>query len=561
MPQQSSSALRVVILFLAVCTATRGLDQNQAAGDAKSNSAAPPASQLPKFSSRTDLVMVPVIVHDRNGAHVQGLGKDDFIVEENGAVQKTAVFEEITTAGDTRMKRASAPGVYANTLQASSIVAPRINIVVLDAINTAFTDQAYARRHLIDFLQKSAERHEMTSLLSLTRDGLKVVHDFTADSGVLIAALRKVRGSIDMMSGENTDALITGADAAAVTSEAGDIQSFLEASSARMMQQFAIQNTIDGFTAIAESFRGLPGRKALIWVTGSFPFQMTSPNDPPSARDFNQELWRAFQLLNDANIAVYPIDARGLVVALPEASTRLGSTNIRTLAPARLSNQAATIETMQSFAVATGGKAYFNSNDLEKAFEHASDDSSSYYLLGYYRQPGDNKPGWRRLKVKVTKPGLSVRTRSGYFVNAQDKEPPSGPSEEVKIALRAPMDFTGIPLAVRWEPPGPDNAGKRPVRFDLSIAHEGLVMDANDQNHMRFEIIAVARRASGESAATFSKTVDAHPSAQTLAKIDQGGVTYRDQMQLPPGEYSVRFVIRDLLGGRVGSVLAPLKIE
>lgn len=582
MQQQPSGFIFRAVIVLAVLFSAIGwtLDQQQTPGDAKNGQAAPQAmakptpaqSQVPTFTSSTDLVLVPVIVHDHSGAHVNGLNKDDFMVEENGKPQKISIFEEVTTAGDARVKRASiAPGVFTNTLQSSSRMTPRLNIVVLDTINTGFGDQAYAKQQLVRFLEKSVERHEMTALLTLNRGGLKVVHDFTTDPTVLMAALKKVRGTTEAMAGENTDALITGADTAAVAAEADDIQSFLEARSARVAQQFAIQGTIDGFNEIADAFHGLPGRKALIWVTGSFPFQMPSPNDPPSARDFNDDLARAYQKLNDANVAVYPIDARGLVVALPDASTRAPANprNMAQLSRARL-DHTATLQTMQSFAEATGGRAFYNTNDLEKAFEHASDDSSSYYLLGYYRSPEDNKPGWRKLKVRINKGGLNLRTRTGYFVNAKSSQPAGGPDEDVRIALRAPMDFTGLPLAVRWEDPskpegkpftGAIEPGKKQAVFDIMIGHGGLFFDAADNNHMNFEVVAIARSATGENAGSFSQSIDAHPKPETLAKLQQGGLTYRNQIQVPPGEYSVRFVVRDTLGNRVGSVLAPLKVE
>jgi hypothetical protein len=221
---------------------------------------------------------------------------------------------------------------------------------------------------------------------------------------------------------------------------------------------------------------------------------------------------------------------------------------------------------MNSFADATGGRAFYNTNDLEKAFERASDDSSSYYLLGYYRGPDDTKPGWRKLKVKVNRSGLSLRTRSGYFVTAKSAQLPAGGDNDVKVALRAPMDFTGIPLAVRWETPDPTKPaqveqGKKQAIFNVMIARNGLFIDPADNNHMQFELVAVARTATGETAANFAQTIDAHPKPETLQKLDQGGLTYRNQLQLAPGEYSVRFVVRDMLGNRVGSVLAPLKVE
>jgi hypothetical protein len=359
----------------------------------------------------------------------------------------------------------------------------------------------------------------------------------------------------------------------------------MEAQMARFQQQFAIQYTIDGFESIARAFGGIPGRKSLIWVTGSFPFLLDKPGDPPSSRSFQPELSRAFELLNDASISVYPIDARGLVVALPDASTRMriNARNPGQMTRARLDSHTDTITTMQSFAEMTGGRAFYNTNDLERAFQRAADDSSSYYLLGYYRNVSDDKPGWRKLHLKVKRGGTNVRARSGYFVYAKNKGP--APHSDMQQAVQSPLDFTGVPIAVRWEAdqqasngangggPSADSSVngstasaassnvKKKVRFELEVERNGIDVDNSDQNHMSFEVLAVARKPTGETAAQTSQTVDGHLKPETVAKIQASGITYRNQLEVEPGEYSVRFVVRDIISGRIGTVSAPLEVK
>src|SRR5438067_8121800 len=344
----------------------------------------------------------------------------------------------------------------------------------------------------------------------------------------------------------------------------------------RMQQQFAIQYTIDGFEDIARAFGGIPGRKSLIWVTGSFPFLLDKPGDPPSSRSFQPELSHAFQLMNDANISIYPIDARGLVVALPDASTR--ARNPMQLTRGRLDAHADTITTMQSFAEMTGGRAFYNTNDLERAFRRAADDSSSYYLLGYYRNASDDKPGWRKLHVKVKRDSTNVRARSGYFVYAKNKGP--APPSDMQQAVRSPLDFTGVPIAVRWAADqqsstgarggGPSvngasgsvtSSGKKKVAFELAVDRNGVQVDNNDQNHVSFEVLALARKPTGETAAQTSQTVDGHLKPETVTKIQTSGITYRNQLEVEPGDYTVRFVVRDNRSGRIGTVSAPLEVK
>jgi hypothetical protein len=85
-------------------------------------------------------------------------------------------------------------------------------------------------------------------------------------------------------------------------------------------------------------------------------------------------------------------------------------------------------------------------------------------------------------------------------------------------------------------------------------------VDESDQNHMVVDIAAVARSANGDVAAEFSQRIETHLKPDGLEQIQQHGMTYRNGLQLPPGEYTVRFVVRDSLGNRIGSVAAPIKV-
>src|SRR5205085_7533676 len=162
----------VALLALLPLGAARSFDGPGPSADAQNNPASaqpsgqPPAPRAQTFKSRTELVLVPVVVHDRHDAHIPGLSKNDFIVQENGADQKITVFEEVRTSG-TPVHRASLPGVFTNALPragtqaANESTTPRLNIIVLDTINTPFLDQNRARQDLIKFLAKSVEHGEL----------------------------------------------------------------------------------------------------------------------------------------------------------------------------------------------------------------------------------------------------------------------------------------------------------------------------------------------------------------------------------------------------------------
>jgi VWFA-related protein len=125
------------------------------------------------------------------------------------------------------------------------------------------------------------------------------------------------------------------------------------------------------------------------------------------------------QSLNDAEVAVYPVDVRGLLNYSPTADVSYSPRNIsgtafaRSLA-ARSWLQNSKIDTLRDFAEM---RAFYNSNDLVGGFKRAADDSSSYYLIGYYLDTKNDKPGWRQLKVKVHTPHTEVRARNGFFLS------------------------------------------------------------------------------------------------------------------------------------------------
>src|SRR5690349_14399119 len=131
-------------------------------------------AETPTLKTGAELVLVPALVRDKHGAPVKGLHKEDFEVQENGEAQKIAVFDEVTTSTAAPLKRATiAPGVFSNLVEGGESQTPRVNIIVLDTINTDFADQAWSRQQLIQFLARNIDQHETTALFVLTRGGFK----------------------------------------------------------------------------------------------------------------------------------------------------------------------------------------------------------------------------------------------------------------------------------------------------------------------------------------------------------------------------------------------------
>ena len=531
-----------------------------------------------KFTSRAELVLIPTLVTDKSGAHITGLKKEDFTLLENGAEQKIATFEEITSDPH-YWPRPANPNEFSNS-PAGGSSARRITLIVLDFINTPFMDQANARKELLKYLTQSVDRREPTGLYTLTRGGVRVIHDFTSDPRVLVAALHRVKGDplqtvdsqedVEAVTGSASPDGSAGVDPGAVQSEADKLQTMMEDQELNFQsfeQRLAITYTLEGMQQMAQALSGFPGRKSIIWAGGGFPFSVSDNTMQlaPAGRDTLTDVMplyeHTWQLLNDAQIALYPLDVKGLqVVTTPSASVRNPGRNYARNMSWR---QTDTQSTFQTFAAMTGGRAYYNSNNLAKGFRAAVADSAQYYMLGYYLNQSNTKPGWRKLAVKVKREHVEVRARSGFFVTKATVDPGTNSNSDILSALRSPLDYTSLALVARWDntTAGKD-PGKKHILYQLRVTADSELIDNSDNNHIALEFVALVKTPEGKPVdKPVGQTINAHLNAEQLSSMLQKGAAYTGALDLAPGEYSVRFVVRDNLSGRVGSVSAPLKVQ
>jgi VWFA-related protein len=551
-----------------------------------------------KFTACTELVLIPTLVTDKSGTHISGLKKEDFAVHENGSEKTIAIFEEITS--DPHMSRPRNPNKFTNSLAGGST--RRITLIVLDFVNTPFTDQAFLRNELLKYLFQSLDRREPTGLFTLDRGGIHVIHDFASDPGVLIAALHKVRGDasqlvdtpedMEMMTGsaspEGSAGDIgtsdgsgggrpgsTAAFANQMQQEASHMQTMIEDAALNfqsLQQRMAITYTLEGMQQVAQALVGFPGRKSLIWAGGGFPFSVSdttmqlAPPGRDSLTDVQPLYERTWQLLNDAQIALYPVDVKGLQSNTPGASIGMPSQpNRRPGGFARRASwqQTETYSTFETFAAATGGRAYDNTNDLVKGFRDAVQDSAQYYMLGYYLDQSNTKPGWRKLAVKVKRDHANVRTRNGFFVARTTADSGASRDSDIASALQSPLDYTALALNGHWDTvEASQERGKKRVSYVVDLAPDPVLIDANDKSHIALELVASATTPTGlQASRSVDKKIDLYPTPEVVAKIREKGIGCRGVLDLAPGEYTVRIVVRDDRSGRIGSVAAPLKVE
>jgi VWFA-related protein len=523
------------------------------------------------FRSRSVLVQVPAVVTDKSGAHLHNLTKADFKVLENGKEQKISEFEEITTSGLRLQQTATPPNTFTNRL-AEGDQRFSVTVIALDTINTPFLDQSYGRRQVLKYLANTLDSGRTFGLVVIGSKGVKVLGGLNTDPAALIAALKSASGEVSAMETFGAEGRAVGATESDVSELAGPIPMGGADPSVRMrrfiatadalesgyQQPRAIEDTMKAMLAIALSLEGIPGRKSLIWATGSFPFTLDSPASVPGG-NLSMLYERTLEALNDAQVSVYPIDVKGLVSTSDAAySGEYKDTYVSDGGATRNWLQNSSVESLQNFADMTGGKAYYNSNDLASSFRRAADDASSYYLLGYYVDNRSTKPGWRKLQVQVARKDAEVHARTGFLVTNATIDPQLTHKADVDFALSSPFDSTGLEVTVQWQ--GMAASGdKKKVGFALRLPATGVIDEA-DKNRFDVDFIAQATR-NGAPAANAGQSIKGMVPPASLAKIKAEGIFYNNALELPAGSYQVRFVVRDNLSGRIGSVSAPLTVN
>lgn len=280
-------------------------------------------SDSPPIKSRTDLVLVPVVVRDKEGRHISGLHAQDFIIEENGKQQSIASLDEIAPVESipgppTELKSDIQRGV-AFTNQFSDPSQPRrLTIFAMDLVNAPFVDTEAGRKAILAFVESHMSSKRSMGLVAIQPGRVRLLHDFTTSPGVLKTALQKVSSLSPRQPSaeEQTQALRL----AYIESER--ITRFINEQRREAYETFAgsitaIQNqniasTLESLRLIARWVAGVPGRKELIWMTGDIPF--VTGGRRMALGKLDQENYDAtMRALADANVAVYPVDVRGAI--------------------------------------------------------------------------------------------------------------------------------------------------------------------------------------------------------------------------------------------------------
>lgn len=546
-------------------------------GVAAQQAAPPEALPAPVLRVTTRLVLVDVGVTDKKKQPVTDLTLKDFSLQENGKPQRIAFFALEPPARRAPEQEEGVeppplpPHVYTNRPEYRTPPG-RVTLVLLDALNTSVRDQAAARAQLLRYLAGQLQPGRRTAILALT-NRLLLLQDFTADPQLLLAALEKYepQKSAPRARAEKIDRVIDPIYLSPSPEILANIERF-QAEQVASAMDTRVRITLAALQRIARATAGYPGRKSLVWVSAAFPITFAPEGIGNSPRSYADAMRRTTNMLADARIALYVVDARGLVGTLiGDASNPLRNPvgNVRTRrelheALTRYSTQIeAPQQAMNHLAADTGGRAFYNRNDIDKAVALSVEDGSTYYTLAYYPENKDWDGKFRRIQVKVARRGLRLRHRRGYY--ATDPTPPKEEAktrqEKLLAALNDPLPATAITFRAQVPPPAPADPAQVVVQFKVdprTVAFEE-VEDGRQRCSLDFLVAAVSPE--GQVVAVAHQTLEARLGPETYAGVQQAGLPFRLALTLGPGRYRLRLAVRDNRTSWLGTLEVPLVVK
>ena len=501
-----------------------------------------PGQEPQTFRAGARLVRVSVVVHDNRGRPVHGLTPADFQIFEDGREQTVSLF--LVEDSAIRATTAGRPDTYSNRIDGPG--ATGVTLILFDRLNTRYEHQLQARAHVIKYLEQ-VRPDDRVGLYVLDGDALRVLHGFTRDAASLLDALQRARA-------RESGALAGSEETAVAPPSTGDaaedaeLEAWLQETE-RRVRGFFMQRRIDAtagaLETLATHLAGVRGRKNIIWISSSFPLRY---HDGISMQNAGPDVLRATRALNHADISIYPVDARGLVGAFatsPSARQQQFTTLGTVMGP---------VETSQVVAERTGGRAFFNTNDLGSAIRRAVEDTSLTYVLGYYPGEANWDGRFRDITVKVRRRGVDVRHRKGYFaIPAAAPAPAADRAAAMFDALSAPLDASAIGLTARVSP-----ASGGGVTLTIRVDPDGIRLEGEGDRWEGRVAIAIAQGLpDGRLFDSLNTVVPLRFDAATRERLLDEGLSLTRTIDIRLDAHQIRIAVMDPPTGRIGTVTIP----
>jgi len=514
---------------------------------------APPAAQA--IRATTELVLVNVVARDKKGNLVRDLKREDFTVLEDGQKQQVSSFDfenidELALAGQTTptttgTENAAAAAAPALTPQATIDARDRRLILLFFDFSAMEVDQ-------IDRAVDSAKKYvnakmqpaDLIAIVSLSTN-MRLDQDFTDDKKKVLSVLSAYNSD----SGQGFD------NGAAGSSEGAAESSGAFTADDTDYNTFSADRKLLALQSIIQTVGKLPQKKSLIYFSNGI---------SQSGVDNQSALRAATAAAVKANVAIYPLDVRGLQ-ALPgggeaqNASLHGQSAYSGASVLNDLNSNAASQETLSTLAADTGGQAFFDSNDFSGVFSQVQKDTSAYYILGYTSSNHSKDGRFRHIKVVLNRPDSKLDYRAGYYAG-RDFEHSNRTDREQQIQDELASDLPATDVAVY--------AGTAYFRRDdshyflaVSLVVPGSqipFVQEKDKDSATLDIAGQVLEGGKFPVGRLRDTVKL--AVDSSKQVRRKNVQYNTSFLLAPGSYHLKFVVRENRTGRIGTFETDVQV-
>lgn len=517
---------------------------------------APPAQQAgagtPTFKASANLVILDVTAKDKGGLTVEGLKSEDFTVLEDGKPQKISVFEyqkisstpdppkAITLEDQFALPEAAKTNMTSATPGQIQYHDKRLMVFFFDFSSMQVPDQLRAQDGALEYLKSHITKDDVVAVLFYA-SSVQVLSDFTSDRDVLTHVIK----TLPIGEASELAALADSGDENGEDTQAAFVADETE------FNIFATDKKLAAIEQASKMLASFPEKKALVYFSGGV---------TRSGLDNEAQLQATINAATKANLAIYSIDTRRLTADPPGGGAAKGGSrgagifNGSVLNSQRKS-QLASQDTLYTLAAETGGKSYFDSNDIALGITKTQEAMGSYDLLGYYSTNNAQDGKFRKITVKLSNKLVSkLEHREGYYsdkvwgkLNAQDKE------QQLKEALSAGDPATELPLALQI-----DYFRVSPTAYfvPVSIRIPGSVVALAGKGGASVTQFDFAGQIQDERHAVVGNVRD-----NIQVKLDQGKAAtagrksfqYDAGFTLEPGKYRMKFVVRENITGKMGT--------
>jgi VWFA-related protein len=522
-----------------------------------------PSDQRPSVTFRVEVnyVEIDAIVTDAQGNFVRDLTKDDFEVVEEGKPQDLSVLSMV----DIPIERTDAP-LYSPTAIEPDVRSNakefngRVFVLVLDDLQTHFGRSVRVRQAAKLFVERYLGANDIAAIVQTgaRKDGAQ---EFTSNHTLLLKAINTFAGQ------KLRSATLDKIDDYYMQRETNPGAVPRDLSEAE--RAFKARNTLSTLRQVADYLAGVRGRrKAVVYFSEGIDYDIDNTIGNRYASDLRDEMLAAIAAATRANVSFYGVDPRGLsglsdegieITAIPNDPT-LG------LGYASLSDELRrSQDSLRTISEETGGFAAVNRNDFREAFGHIIQDNSGYYLLGYYSNDTRRDGRFRRIQVRVKRPGLTVRARKGYTApkgKAQSTTTLANTktSPALREALDSPIPISGLALSV-FAAPFKGTAPNASIAVTIEIDGRGLSFAEQNglfADDVEISVIAIDRDAKIKDGGRDVVQLKLKP--QTRETVSRAGIRISRRLELPPGNFQLRVGVRDGGTGATGSVLYDLAV-